>query len=184
MSDFIRSFIEKMAEGIVEVECAAMLSMLKYIPWIQGVDEAVHISSHSLALVPEKLKTKKMCEKVVEYDPRSLAYVSDNLKTQGMCKRVFEKGLCKTLYDLRMRKVEKGVKCETYSMDYTKSKGHFGHITLAVPVFNSVCLKQLKWIVKHICKKCKRIVITEQHHSLNSIKNYRHIDKVTSYFHC
>ena len=96
--------------------------------------------------------------------------------------------LCNTLYDLRIGTIEKGVKCETCSMDYTKCKGHFGHIALVVPVVNPICLKQLKWIVKHICKKCKRIVITKQHLSLNSIKNYKqsskYIDKVASCFHC
>ena len=86
--------------------------------------------------------------------------------------------LCNTLYDLRMRTIEKGVKCETCSMDYTKCKGHFGYIALAVPVVNPVCLKKLKWIVKHICKKCKRIVIKKQH---LSIKNYK---QVSSCFHC
>ena len=38
-------------------------------------------------------------------------------------------------------------------------QGHFGHIALALPVVNSICLKQLKWIVKHICK-CKEIIKT------------------------
>ena len=59
-----------------------------------------------------------------------------------------------TLYDLRMGTIETGVKCETCSMDYTKCKGHNGHIALAVPVVNPICLKRLKWIVKHVCKKC------------------------------
>ena len=44
--------------------------------------------------------------------------------------------LCNTLYDLRMGTIEKGMKCETCSMDYTKCKGPFGHIALAVPVVN------------------------------------------------
>ena len=86
--------------------------------------------------------------------------------------------LCNTLYDLRMGTIEKAVKCETCSMDYTKCKGHFSQIALAVPVVNPICLKKLKWIVKHICKKCKRIVITKQH---LSIKNYK---QVSSCFHC
>ena len=86
--------------------------------------------------------------------------------------------LCNTLYDLRIGTIEKGVKCETCSMDYTKCKGHFGHIALAVPVVNLICLKQLKWIAKHICKKCKKIVITKQH---CSIKNY---GQAASCFHC
>ena len=54
--------------------------------------------------------------------------------------------------------------------------GHFGQISLVVPVVNSICLKQPKWTVKHICKKCKRII--KQH---RSIKNYR---QDASCFHC
>ena len=69
--------------------------------------------------------------------------------------------LCNTLYNLRMGTIEKGVKYETCSKDYTKCNGHFGHIALAVPVVNPICLKQLKWIVKHFCRKYKRI--TRQH---------------------
>ena len=95
-----------------------------------------------------------------------------------------EEWLCNTLYDLRMGTIEEGVKCESCSMDYIKCKGHFGHLVLVVPVVNPVCFKQLKWIVKHICKKCKRIVITKEHLSLCSIKNYRHIDKFALCFHC
>ena len=86
--------------------------------------------------------------------------------------------LYNTLYDLRMGTIEKGVKYETCSMDYTKCKGHFGHIALAVPVVNPICLKKLKWIMKHICKKCRRIVITKQHFS---IKIYQ---QVASCFYC
>ena len=87
--------------------------------------------------------------------------------------------LCNTLYDLRMGTIEKGVKCETCSMDSTKCNCHFGHMALAVPVVNPICLKQLKWTVKHICKKFN---------SLNSIKNYKqsskYMDKVASCFYC
>ena len=73
-------------------------------------------------------------------------------------------------------------------MDYTKCKGHFGHTALAASVVNPICLKQLKWIQKHICKKFRRIVIAKQHLSLISIKNYKqsskYIDKVASCLHC
>ena len=93
----------------------------------------------------------------------------------GKIPRVQE-GLCNTLYDLRMGTIEKGVNCETCSMDCTKCKGYFGHIALAVPAVNPIYLKQLKWIVKYICKKCKRI--TRQH---RSTKNYR---QAASCFHC
>ena len=60
--------------------------------------------------------------------------------------------LCNTLYDLRMGTIEKGLKCETCSMDYIKCKGHFGHIALPVPVVNpnpnqmdnEECLKEME----------------------------------------
>ena len=89
-----------------------------------------------------------------------------------------QKELCNTLYDLRIGTIEKGVKCGTYSMNYTKCKDHFGHIALAVPAVNPICLKKLKWIVNYICKKCRRIAITKQH---LSIKKY---SQVASCFHC
>ena len=88
------------------------------------------------------------------------------------------KNYANTLYDLKMGAIEKSVKCETCSMDYTKCKDHFSHIALAVPVVNCIRLKKLKWIVKHICKKCKRIVITKQHLSIKNDK------QLTSCFHC
>ena len=52
--------------------------------------------------------------------------------------------LCNTLYHLRMGTIEKDVKCETCFTDYTKCKGHFGHIALAVPIVNPIYLKKLK----------------------------------------
>ena len=65
----------------------------------------------------------------------------------------------------------KSEKCESCYMDYTKCKGHFGHIALVMPVVNPICLKQLKWMVKHI-------VITKQHHSIKNCK------QAASCFHC
>ena len=50
-----------------------------------------------------------------------------------------QKELCNILYNLSMGTIKKSVKCETSSMDYTKCKGHFCHIALAVPVANSIC---------------------------------------------
>ena len=94
MSDFIRYFIEDMAEEVVEVACVAMLSILKYVPGIQLVNEAVRIRLHSLVLAPDELKTQEMYEKAVKDDPRLLEYVPDNLKDLGMCERLKTHGCC------------------------------------------------------------------------------------------
>ena len=85
MSDFIKFFIEDMGKEVLELTCAAIVNILKYIPGVQGVDEAVHLRPYSVVLIPDQLKTQKMCEKSIEDDPRSLACVPDLFKTQEMC---------------------------------------------------------------------------------------------------
>ena len=84
MTDFIKFFIEEMDRGVIELTCAGMANILKYIPGIQGVDDA----PYSLALIPDELRMQKMFQKSVEDDPRSLAYVPDHFKTKRMCERV------------------------------------------------------------------------------------------------
>ena len=142
---------------------------------------------------PGSKKTTKMFKRLIKAIEFSISSDQDVLSQSvievlpGKIPRGQEE-LCNTLYDLRMETIEKGVRCETCFMDYTKCKGHFGHIVLAAPVVNSICFKQLKWIVKYICTKSKRTVITKQLLSLNSIKNYKqsfkYIDRVASSFHC
>ena len=96
-----------------------------------------------------------------QYHVTKMSSVSPRLKYCMEKYQGLQEKTCNTLYDLRMGAIEKGGKCETYSMDYTKCKGHFGHIALAMSVVNPICLKKLKWIVRHICKKCTKIVITK-----------------------
>ena len=72
-----------MEKGVVELTCAGMVNILKYVPGVQGLDQR----PYSLALMPDELKTYvwKMYGKSVEDDPRSLAYVPDRFKIQEMC---------------------------------------------------------------------------------------------------
>ena len=48
-----------MGKGVIELTCAGVVNILKYIPRVQGVDDAVR--SCSLALIPDELKMQKMC---------------------------------------------------------------------------------------------------------------------------
>ena len=67
------------------------LSMVKYIPWTQGVcDEAVHMEPCSLAYVPDHFKTQGMYERAVEKFPRALEFVPGHFKTQEICNEVVE----------------------------------------------------------------------------------------------
>ena len=48
-----------MGKGAIELTCTGLVNILKYIPGVQGVDDAVR--SCSLALIPDELKMQKMC---------------------------------------------------------------------------------------------------------------------------
>ena len=48
-----------MGKGVIELTCAGVVNILKYIPRVRGVDDAVR--SCSLALIPDELKMQKMC---------------------------------------------------------------------------------------------------------------------------
>ena len=93
MDDSIRYFIEEMAKEAIELTCAVMVNILKYVPGFQGVDEAVSIKPHYLTFLPDHLKTKGMCDKAVCRDPWLLFDVLDHFKSQEMCKRVIEENL-------------------------------------------------------------------------------------------
>ena len=59
MTEFIKFFIEEMGKGAIELTCAGLVNILKYIPGVEGVDDAVRPCS--LALIPDELKMQKMC---------------------------------------------------------------------------------------------------------------------------
>ena len=48
-----------MGKGAIELTCTGLVNILKYIPGVQGVDDAVRPCS--LALIPDELKMQKMC---------------------------------------------------------------------------------------------------------------------------
>ena len=83
MTDFTKLFVKEMGKAVIELTCDGMVNILKCIPRVQGVDDVVR--SCSLALIPDELKTQKMCETPVKDDPEALEYVPDHFKTKKMC---------------------------------------------------------------------------------------------------
>ena len=88
MSGFIQFFIEEMGEEMIELTCAGMVNILKYVPGVQGVDDAVR--PWSLAFIRDELKTQKLCEKSVAFNPYALEFVPDRFKTKRMCEWAVE----------------------------------------------------------------------------------------------
>ena len=91
MGDFIRYFIEEMIKEAIELTCAVMVNILKYVPGVKGVDEAVSIGSRYLLFLPDQLKVKGMCNKALCREPSTLKFVPVNIQTQEMWKRDVEK---------------------------------------------------------------------------------------------
>ena len=72
-NDFIQ-FIEEMGKGVIELTCVGMVNILKYIPEVQGVDEEVHIKPFPFSLIPDEVRTQKMCSKAMRENPAAFFF--------------------------------------------------------------------------------------------------------------
>ena len=91
MGDFIRYFIEGMAKEAIDLTCVAMVNILKYVPGVHSVGEAVSIKPRYLTFFPDCLKTKGMCDEAVRVDPLSLGDDPDHFKLKRCVKRSMRK---------------------------------------------------------------------------------------------
>ena len=76
------------------------------------------------------------------------------------------------LFDSRMGVLEKGLICPTDGKDYMDTPGYFGHIELARPVFFIQYLNTIQKILRCVCFKCSRLLISKM--------KYKHILKLDS----
>ena len=66
------------------------------------------------------------------------------------------------LFDPRMGVLEPGIICPTDGLDYIKTPGYFGHIELASPVFYIQYLNTVLKILRCICFKCSKLLISKE----------------------
>tara|TARA_B100001758_G_scaffold246308_1_gene261087 strand:+ start:8223 stop:12701 length:4479 start_codon:yes stop_codon:yes gene_type:complete len=66
------------------------------------------------------------------------------------------------LFDPRMGVLEPGLLCPTDGLDYINTPGYFGHINLARPVFYIQYLNTVMKILRVICLKCSKLLISKQ----------------------
>ncbi|KAA8544667.1 hypothetical protein F0562_019486 [Nyssa sinensis] len=66
------------------------------------------------------------------------------------------------LLDTRMGPANKLVFCATCNGDFRDCPGHYGYLTLALPVYNVGYLSTVVNILKCICKSCSRILLAEK----------------------
>lgn len=76
------------------------------------------------------------------------------------------------LFDSRMGVLEKGLICPTDGKDYMDTPGYFGHIELSRPVFFIQYINTIQKILRCVCFKCNRLLISKM--------KYKHVLKLNS----
>ena len=66
------------------------------------------------------------------------------------------------LFDPRMGVLEPGLICPTDGLDYIQTPGYFGHIELAKPVFYIQYLNIIIKILRCVCFKCSKLLISKE----------------------
>ena len=66
------------------------------------------------------------------------------------------------LFDPRMGVLEPGLICPTDGLDYMQTPGYFGHIELARPVFYIQYFNTVLKILRCICFKCSKLLISKE----------------------
>jgi DNA-directed RNA polymerase II subunit RPB1 len=66
------------------------------------------------------------------------------------------------LFDPRMGVLEPGLICPTDGLDYMNTPGYFGHIELAKPVFYIQYLNVVLKILRCVCFKCSKLLISKE----------------------
>ena len=77
------------------------------------------------------------------------------------------------LFDPRMGVLEPGLICPTDGYDYMKTPGYFGHIELARPVFYIQYLNTVIKILRCVCFKCSKLLISKEKYE-KILKEYSH----------
>jgi len=99
-----------------------------------------------------------------------------------------------TVYDERMGSMEQNEKCVSCEMDPKECPGHFGHIELNTFVLHPMYMRYITNFLKCICVKCFRVVLTDEHLSLDGVtrcvgetrfeKCVERLEKVDACYHC
>ena len=85
------------------------------------------------------------------------------------------------LFDPRMGVLEPGLICPTDGLDYIKTPGYFGHIELARPVFYIQYLTTILKILRCVCFKCSKLLISKEKYKY--LLSYSGEERWTNVFH-
>ena len=66
------------------------------------------------------------------------------------------------LFDPRMGVLENGKKCRTCEQNNHSCPGHFGHLTLARPVYYTQFFKFVMRVLQNVCFRCGKLLIDKE----------------------
>jgi len=78
------------------------------------------------------------------------------------------------LYDARMGVLENNKICQTCLQKSTFCPGHFGHITLAKPVFYIQFFDTVKKLTKCVCWRCSKLLLDPESDAVKSVLNKKY----------
>lgn len=84
-----------------------------------------------------------------------------------------ENPLVGSVYDPKMGALGNNSFCETCGHDAVTCVGHFGHITLPVPVIHPTFFKTIVLMLKCVCSFCGRVLLSKDQAQLEGLLKYR-----------
>ena len=88
------------------------------------------------------------------------------------------------LFDPRMGVLDPGLICPTDGLNYIETPGYFGHIELARPVFYIQYLNTVMKILRCVCVKCSKTLISKKRNknflNLSPIKRWQQVFSLAS----
>lgn len=81
--------------------------------------------------------------------------------------KVSDKG--ENIYSKFMGTIENGENCKTCDKDVWECSGHFGHFNLEHPVVNPIFINDVVNVLKCICFKCYKFILSEDHLKLENM---------------
>lgn len=78
-----------------------------------------------------------------------------------------------TVYDPRMGPMESNQSCVTCGLTSKDCPGHFGHIVLNVKVVHPLYYRQLVQVLRCVCFRCSRLLVTDSHIELWNLHRHK-----------
>ena len=114
-------------------------------------------------LSPEEIKNQSAC-KIIDHTLYTPSQEGISIPSPG------------GLYNLKMGAIDSNVICETCEQRSSLCPGHFGYIELAAPVFHMHFMTRILKLLKCICFRCSKLLLSDEELIVDSKDIYEKFD--------